>query len=61
MTLFKLPGFLTSGEDSHPGPDEIAQALRLTGYFLTDRVLEPHGAPTPQARIRLESLLSESR
>jgi len=59
--LFKLPGFLTGGEDCHPGPDEIAQALRLTGYFLTERVLEPHGAQMPQARIRLDSLLSESR
>ena len=59
--LFKLPGFLTGGEDSHPGPDEIAQALRLTGHFLTERVLEPHGAEMPQARIRLDSLLGESR
>jgi len=58
--LFKLPGFLTGGEDSHPGPDEIAQALRLTGYFLTERVLEPHGVQMPQARLRLDSLLGES-
>jgi len=58
--LFKLPGFLTGGEDSHPGPDEIAQALRLTGYFLTERVLEPHGVEMPRARTRLDSLLGES-
>jgi DNA repair protein RecO (recombination protein O) len=59
--LLKLPGFLTGADDAHPGPEEIAAALRLTGYFLLERVLEPHGAEMPQARIRLDSLLSESR
>lgn len=59
--LFKLPGFLNGEQDSEPSPDEIAQALRLTGHFLSERVLEPHGQAMPQARIRLDTLLSESR
>ncbi|MBV9549269.1 MAG: DNA repair protein RecO [Alphaproteobacteria bacterium] len=62
--LFKLPPFLggqRSDEGDDPGPVEIAAALRLTGHFLHERVLEPHGAAMPLARIRLDSLLSESR
>jgi DNA repair protein RecO (recombination protein O) len=59
--LFRLPAFLTGGADAHPGPQEIAAALSLTGYFLAERVLEPHGQELPPARIRLDSLLSESR
>jgi len=58
--LFKLPAFL-SGQGGDPTAEEIAGALALTGHFLGDRVLEPHGAQMPQARIRLDSLLSESR
>jgi hypothetical protein len=41
--------------------EETEAALRLTGHFLAERVLEPHGAAMPQARIRLDTLLSESR
>ena len=58
--LFKLPPFLT-GQGSDPPPEDVAAALALTGHFLQTRVLEPHGAEMPQARIRLDSLLSESR
>jgi DNA repair protein RecO (recombination protein O) len=58
--LFKLPAFLT-GHGGDPSPDETREALRLTGYFLHERVLEPHGQAMPRARIRLDTLLSESR
>jgi DNA repair protein RecO (recombination protein O) len=58
--LFKLPGFLKGEQDSDPGAAQIAQALALTGYFLLERVLEPHGVEMPQARLRLDSLLGES-
>lgn len=58
--LFKLPPFLT-GQASDPPPEDVAAALALTGHFLQTRVLEPHGEEMPQARIRLDSLLSESR
>jgi len=58
--LFRLPSFLT-GAAADPSPEETRAALRLTGHFLNARVLEPHGAAMPQARIRLDSLLGESR
>lgn len=58
--LFRLPAFL-AGQGGEPGPEETCDALRLTGYFLNERVLEPHGEEMPQARIRLDSLLDESR
>lgn len=58
--LFRLPAFL-AGQGGEPGPAETCDALRLTGYFLIERVLEPHGEEMPQARIRLDSLLDESR
>ncbi len=58
--LFRLPGFL-NGQGGDPMAEDIAAALRLTGHFLHERVLEPHGEEMPQARIRLDSLLNESR
>ena len=59
--LFKLPPFLLGMSDSDPSAEEALQALRLTGYFLQERVLEPQGREMPQARIRLDTLLGESR
>ena len=61
--LFTLPAFMNGqrrDEGGDPPPEEIAAALALTGHFLNERVLEPHGAQMPQARIRLDSLLAES-
>jgi DNA repair protein RecO (recombination protein O) len=54
--LFRLPGFL-SGEGDEPDNTEIAAGLKLTGHFLLDRVLRPHGRDMPPARLRLEGLL----
>lgn len=59
--LFRLPGFLSGDSTDEPTPEEIHAALRMTGHFLQERVLEPHGTQMPQARIRLDSMLSESR
>jgi hypothetical protein len=36
---------------------DIASALRLTGYFLERRVLAPEGRMLPDARIRLATML----
>jgi len=53
--LFSLPQFLL---DSGNVPDLAAtrEGLKLTGFFLMDRVLEPHGREMPQARARLDAL-----
>jgi DNA repair protein RecO (recombination protein O) len=59
--LFRLPPFLLGMSGSDPTTEEALQALRLTGHFLLERVLEPHGRGMPQARIRLDTLLGESR
>jgi DNA repair protein RecO (recombination protein O) len=55
--LLPLPQFLLRGGDA---PDLAAtrDGLRLTGYFLLERVLAPHGHEMPQARFRLDALAS---
>ena len=55
--LFSLPQFLL-GPGSVPDMAATRDGLTLTGYFLLDRVLEPHGREVPQARMRLEALAS---
>jgi DNA repair protein RecO (recombination protein O) len=60
--LFALPGFLLGSQNADPSPEDIAAGLKLTGYFLHDRVLLPHGREMPAARLRLDELASsESR
>ena len=54
--LFRLPGFLL-GDGSEPDADDVAAGLALTGYFLLERVLQPHNKELPPARLRLDSLL----
>ena len=59
--LFKLPGFLTGGQNQEAHADEVAAGLALTGYFLLERVLAPHGKEMPPARLRLDTIIvSES-
>jgi DNA repair protein RecO (recombination protein O) len=43
-----------------PERDEIAAGLALTGQFLLERVLRPHGKDMPPARLRLEAVTGES-
>lgn len=60
--LFVLPGFLLGSQNVDPAANEIAAGLKLTGHFLRERVLMPHGREMPAARLRLDELASsESR
>ena len=55
--LFRLPQFLL---DSSAEAADIAAGLQLTGHFLLERVLEPHGKEMPPARLRLDAIAAES-
>lgn len=57
--LFNLPGFLKDAS-IYVGGDDIRDGLALTGHFLLERVLRPHGKPLPPARLRLDALASQS-
>jgi DNA repair protein RecO (recombination protein O) len=54
--LLALPGFLLGSQNADPSPEEIAAGLKLTGYFLRERVLLPHSREMPAARLRLDEL-----
>ena len=54
--LFALPAFLLDAAADEPSPEEIAGGLALTGHFLLERVLLPHGRQMPPARARLDAL-----
>ena len=54
--LFALPAFLLDTAADEPRPQDIAAGLALTGYFLLERVLQPHGKEMPPARLRLDAL-----
>lgn len=49
--LFRLPPFLLGS--AAPQDGDVAAGLELTGHFLLERVLRPHGREMPQARLRL--------
>jgi DNA repair protein RecO (recombination protein O) len=51
--LLKLPGFLLGAQNAVFDDADIDAGLRLTQYFLLDRVLEPHGKHLPAPRLRL--------
>lgn len=54
--LLPLSPFLLASQNASVSMREIADGLKLTAYFLLDRVLQPHNKPLPSARIRLEEL-----
>ncbi len=54
--LLKLPPFLLGSQNAAPLPADILDGLKLTAYFLLDRVLQPHGKELPSARVRLQEL-----
>ncbi|HEX3945880.1 MAG TPA: DNA repair protein RecO [Rhizomicrobium sp.] len=54
--LLKLPVFLLGSQNAGPSVSEMLEGLKLTAYFLLERVLQPHGKDLPQARIRLQEL-----
>jgi DNA repair protein RecO (recombination protein O) len=53
--LFALPSFLLGSQNAVTAAD-IAAGLKLTGYFLLERVLAPHNREIPAARLRLDEL-----
>ncbi|MGH6870544.1 MAG: DNA repair protein RecO [Rhizomicrobium sp.] len=60
--MFPLPGFLLGSQNADTSTSEIIAGLKLTGHFLLERVLLPHGREMPPARIRLDELAArESR
>lgn len=54
--LFALPGFLLGRQDVAPDSAGVAAGLKLTGHFLLERVLRPHGREMPPARLNLDGL-----
>ncbi len=54
--LFALPGFLLGSQNATPDAPDVAVGLKLTGHFLLERVLAPHGRDMPAARTRLDGL-----
>ena len=50
--LLPLPAFLREGApaDARPGAGELADAFRLTGYFLARDLFALHGEPLPNSR-----------
>jgi DNA repair protein RecO (recombination protein O) len=55
--LLSLPPFLL-GKGEAPDMAATRAGLKLTGHFLLERVLTPHGREMPQARLRLDALAS---
>jgi DNA repair protein RecO (recombination protein O) len=53
--MLPLPGFLLGSQNAVTRAD-IVEGLKLTAYFLSDRVLAPHGREMPAARTRLNEL-----
>lgn len=56
--LLALPSFLLEGSRSRVTTADVLAGLGLTRYFLERRVLAPRGAELPDARKRLEGLLT---
>ncbi len=54
--LLALPGFLLGSQNAEPTPEEVVAGLKLTGYFLLERVLRPHGRELPLSRARLAEI-----
>jgi DNA repair protein RecO (recombination protein O) len=57
--MFQLPAFLLDSA-AEARPEESAAGLALTGHFLLERVLKPHGKPMPPARLRLEAIARDA-
>jgi DNA repair protein RecO (recombination protein O) len=54
--LFALPAFLIAPRDASIEAPDIQAGLRLTEFFLFERVLQPHHREIPAARLRLDTL-----
>lgn len=58
--MFRLPGYLLGSQNADISAAGIREGLRLSEYFLVNRVLEPHGRKLPAARLRLNERAHES-
>jgi DNA repair protein RecO (recombination protein O) len=54
--LLSLPSFLLGTQNARPDMADVRTGLKLTGNFLLERVLRPHGKDMPAARLRLDAL-----
>ncbi len=59
--LLALPQFLARTRNAAVTSADIANGLKLTGFFLETRVLQPRGEIMPDARVRLADLLTRPR
>ena len=57
--LFVLPGFLLGSRNANVTGADIRAGLALTGHFLMERVLRPHGKSLPSARLRVDALAAQ--
>jgi DNA repair protein RecO (recombination protein O) len=56
--LFALPPFLLGSQAGAPSRADIAAGLKLTEFFLLERVFRPHGHTIPPSRLRLDEWAS---
>lgn len=55
--LLPLPPFLSGALATPPSPQDVLDALRVTGFFLTRHVYGPRGMPAPDGRERVIAIL----
>jgi DNA repair protein RecO (recombination protein O) len=48
--LLALPAFLKGSQASTPGPADVIDGLKLTGFFLERHVFGPRGVSAPESR-----------
>ncbi len=59
--LLRLPRFLLEPASAEPAAaGDLADAFRLTGYFLSRHVFEPRGVEPPEARARFIALIERT-
>jgi DNA repair protein RecO (recombination protein O) len=56
--LLPLPRFLREGVAEAPGPTEVAEAFRLTGFFLLEHLYGPRGQTLPDERGRFAAAIA---
>jgi DNA repair protein RecO (recombination protein O) len=60
--LLRLPAFLVEEEPrTAPSPEELADGLALTGFFLSRYVFEPRGEAPPESRARFLAAILQPR
>lgn len=58
--LLSLPPFLLKGRRAGVTHEDVMNGLRLSRYFLEQRVLQPRDMKLPEPRLRLEALIDKS-